>query len=342
MAEPWEWETECVRRIRMGETGLYRQLLEPHLEAGTRFAYGMLHCRIAPQRRTPFRRPGFGRGSASATSVQDARSDPGSLSAARCASSSRTLHLDHMIGPHAHQVGVEGRMVATTRRACATPRGMSPTARFATLEDGDRLQERRGRVWNVVGQPFRHDGLVRVVVRSGDLVRLSSRSTSRTTTCCCPTPFRTPAYAVRRVQPPEIGRPAAWITPFSLLRSEVAHVLAAVPGAEREAEEPLTAGHGLRPIVSGMMTTPCGPPRANGPSPPSARSTPSTAAYRAGASGSRRRHRGHARRRSSAAGGGASCSPRRSASGRRTSTSHGTPSSTIATGDAGGAPRCSR
>ena len=47
MAGPWEWETECVRRIRMGETGLYRQLLEPHLEAATRFAYGMLQERTA-------------------------------------------------------------------------------------------------------------------------------------------------------------------------------------------------------------------------------------------------------------------------------------------------------
>jgi hypothetical protein len=45
-------------------------------------------------------------------------------------------------------------------------------ARFARPEEGDRLRERRGRTWAVVGQPYREDCLVRVVVRSGDLVRL--------------------------------------------------------------------------------------------------------------------------------------------------------------------------
>ena len=68
--------------------------------------------------------------------------------------------------------------------------------------------------------------------------------------------------------------------------------------------------------------------RISRPSPPSARSMPSMAACRGGASGSGRRHRGRARRQSSRREAGASCSPRRSASGRTTSTSGGRRSST--------------
>ncbi len=40
---------------------------------------------------------------------------------------------------------------------------------FAELERGDRLQDRRGRVWSVHTDSCRQGGLERVVLRSGDL-----------------------------------------------------------------------------------------------------------------------------------------------------------------------------
>ncbi len=45
---------------------------------------------------------------------------------------------------------------------------------FAELERGDRLQDRRGRVWTVHADAYRQDGLERVVLRSGDLVKIET------------------------------------------------------------------------------------------------------------------------------------------------------------------------
>ena len=46
---------------------------------------------------------------------------------------------------------------------------------FAELERGDRLQDRRGRVWSVHSDSYRQDGLARVVLRSGDLVKIETQ-----------------------------------------------------------------------------------------------------------------------------------------------------------------------
>jgi hypothetical protein len=42
---------------------------------------------------------------------------------------------------------------------------------LAELLRGQRLEDRRGRVWTVTGPPYQRDGLAHVVIRSGDLVR---------------------------------------------------------------------------------------------------------------------------------------------------------------------------
>jgi hypothetical protein len=44
-------------------------------------------------------------------------------------------------------------------------------AEFRQLERDQQLQERSGRVWTVHVSAHERDGLVRVVLRSGDLVR---------------------------------------------------------------------------------------------------------------------------------------------------------------------------
>ncbi len=53
---------------------------------------------------------------------------------------------------------------------------LAPLSRdeFAELEHGDRLQDRRGRVWSVHTDAYRQDGLDRVVLRSGDLVKIET------------------------------------------------------------------------------------------------------------------------------------------------------------------------
>jgi hypothetical protein len=43
--------------------------------------------------------------------------------------------------------------------------------RFPELRRGQRLQDRGGRVWTLVSDPFLEAGLLQVVLRSGDLVR---------------------------------------------------------------------------------------------------------------------------------------------------------------------------
>jgi hypothetical protein len=42
---------------------------------------------------------------------------------------------------------------------------------FVRLPRGQRLQDRRGRVWTVTVEPFQEHGLGQLVIRSGDLVR---------------------------------------------------------------------------------------------------------------------------------------------------------------------------
>ena len=44
--------------------------------------------------------------------------------------------------------------------------------RFSQLRRHERLRDRRGRVWTVVAEPYRQDGLDHVVIRAGDLVRM--------------------------------------------------------------------------------------------------------------------------------------------------------------------------
>jgi hypothetical protein len=52
-------------------------------------------------------------------------------------------------------------------------RSWAPLSRdaFRQLRRGDRLGDRRGRVWMVHAEPYRVGGLDHVVIRSGDLVR---------------------------------------------------------------------------------------------------------------------------------------------------------------------------
>lgn len=40
---------ECIRRVRMGETDMFEDLLEPHLHAAARLTYGMLQDRTAAE-----------------------------------------------------------------------------------------------------------------------------------------------------------------------------------------------------------------------------------------------------------------------------------------------------
>ena len=42
---------------------------------------------------------------------------------------------------------------------------------FRELKRGQRLRDRQGRVWTVQAAPFDEEGLARIVIRSGDLVR---------------------------------------------------------------------------------------------------------------------------------------------------------------------------
>jgi hypothetical protein len=42
---------------------------------------------------------------------------------------------------------------------------------FSRLRRGQRLEDRRGRVWTVTAEPREEHGLSHVVIRSGDLVR---------------------------------------------------------------------------------------------------------------------------------------------------------------------------
>ena len=42
---------------------------------------------------------------------------------------------------------------------------------FLQLQRGERLSDRRGRVWQVTAAPHQEHGLAHVILRSGDLVR---------------------------------------------------------------------------------------------------------------------------------------------------------------------------
>jgi hypothetical protein len=46
-----------------------------------------------------------------------------------------------------------------------------PREQFRQLDRGQQLRDRQGRAWTIQAAPSEEDGLARIVIRSGDLVR---------------------------------------------------------------------------------------------------------------------------------------------------------------------------